>query len=300
MTTILTLALAAALADPPFIERLGGRVQLDRDGQIVAVNLRGTWVNDAEMIDIARLPRLKSLDLSHTRIGDEGLLRLKSAAGINDLNLFYAEWITDQGLTAVRGWKSLKRLNLRGTRISDPTLALISKMPALESLDIANTQVTDNGLDHLITLTNLKELSLGRSRLSENALEVLRMLPSLTYLDLSGARAATPDMDRRRTGTGAMNEATIRALAELKQLRTLRMGFSDITPYGLGELSGLSNVTKLGLEFCAGVNDQAVPELLKWKGLKYLDLQGSSMTPAAIEALKKARPDLTILGKGKP
>ena len=69
-------------------------------------------------------------------------------------------------MTAIRGWKHLKRLNLRGTRISDATLEMVSRIGGLEALDIANTAVTDNGLDYLITLVNLKELSLGRGRLS--------------------------------------------------------------------------------------------------------------------------------------
>jgi len=277
------------------IERIGGRAELDASGNIVAIDLRGSWVNDAEMIDIGRLPRLERLDLSHTRISDEGLLRLKTAPGITDLNLFYSEWITDQGLTAIRNWKPLKRLNLRGTRISDGTLALVSKLPALEALDIANTQVTDNGLDHLITLTNLKELSLGRSRLSENALAVLRMLPTLTYLDLSGARAAPPDMGRRRDGVGTLNEETLRALAELKDLRTLRLGFSDISAAGLGALSSLEKVEKLGLEFCTGLSDSAIAELAKWKALKYVDLQETRITTAGIEALRNAKPGMVIL-----
>ena len=40
----------------------------------MAVNLRGSWINDAEMIELARLPDLERLDLSHTRISDEGML----------------------------------------------------------------------------------------------------------------------------------------------------------------------------------------------------------------------------------
>src|SRR5688572_11791620 len=135
-----------------WITRLGGKVERDTAGNIVAVNLRGSWINDIEMLDLARLPHLQKLDLSHTRISDEGMLRLKNAPRITDLNLFYSEWLTDQGLTAIKGWKHLKRLNLRGTRISDGTLEIISGLTGLEALDVANTPVTDNGLDYLITL----------------------------------------------------------------------------------------------------------------------------------------------------
>src|SRR5712692_8429773 len=105
-----------------WIARLGGKIARDPVGRIVAVNLRGSWINDAEMIELARLPDLERLDLSHTRITDEGMLHLKAAPKIQDLNLYYAEWVTDQGLTAIRNWKHLTRLNVRGTRISTGTL----------------------------------------------------------------------------------------------------------------------------------------------------------------------------------
>ena len=225
-------------ADPTeWITQLGGKVGRDASGRITSVNLRGSWISDTEMLNLAAMPDLESLDLSHTRITDEGMLRLKSAPKISDLKLFYAEWITDQGLTAIRDWKHLKRLNVRGTRISDGTLELVSRMTGLEALDIAHTSVTDNGLDYLITLVNLKELSLGRGRLSNSAIETLRMLPTLTYLDLSGARPSPPDMPGRENSGQGMPEASVRALAELKDLRVLKLGYSAIGVEGLQILS---------------------------------------------------------------
>src|SRR5215469_14721187 len=174
--------------DTAWITNLGGRIERDSAGRVVAVNLRGAWISDVEMIELARLPDLERLDLSHTRITDEGMLNLRPAPKIRDLKLFYSEWITDQGMTAIKEWKSLRRLDVRGTRISDGTLEIGGHMPQLEALDIAHTEVTDVGLEKLITLTNLKELSLGRGRLTNAGLIMLRMLPQLTYLDLSGAR----------------------------------------------------------------------------------------------------------------
>src|SRR5262249_6661342 len=133
---LLLCALPLVLAED-WIGHMGGNVKRDSHGDIVSVNLRGSWINDADMIELGRLPKLEQLDLSHTRITDEGMLRLKPAPRISDLNLYYAEWITDQGMTAIRDWKRLKRLNLRGTRISDGTLQIVSKMTGLEALDIA-------------------------------------------------------------------------------------------------------------------------------------------------------------------
>src|SRR5271155_3997719 len=151
-------------SSPDWIEGIGGKVDRDAAGDVIALHLRGTWVTDTELLDIARLPKLERLDLSHTRITDEGLLHLKPARQIRDLNLYYSEWITDQGMTAIKNWKMLKRLNVRGTRIANGTLEIVSHMPQLEALDVSNTQITDNGLDLLIAMTGLKELALGRSR----------------------------------------------------------------------------------------------------------------------------------------
>lgn len=290
------IACGAAAAGPhDWIAGLGGKAERNPKGEIAAVSLRGSWINDAEMTQLARLPALERLDLSHTRITDEGLLHLKPAAKIRELNLYYAEWITDQGLTAIANWKSLRRLNLRGTRISDGTLEAVSHLTGIEALDIANTPVTDNGLEHLITLVNLKELAMGGGRRSGGSLQVLRMLPALTHLDLSGARPAPPDMPGRAGAGSGMPEESLRAMAELKDLRVLKLGHSNITSAGLRILATLEKVERLGLEGCRRVDDKAVEELGGWKSLKQLDLQDTQVTAQGLAALRKMRPDLMML-----
>ena len=278
---------------------LGGKVERDAAGNVVAVNLRGTWVDDVEMIDIARLPKLQRLDLSHTRITDEGMLHLKPASQIEDLNLYYAEWVTDQGMTAIRNWKRLKRLDVRGTRIANGTLEIVSHMPQLEALDISNTQVTDNGMDILITLTSLKELSLGQGRRGRAGdLGFLRVLTTLTSLDIGGAQPTPPDMGGRKIEhppAPPLPENTVKAMAELKELRVLRMGYTGVSTADLKALSVLQSVEKLGLEECPRVDDAALAELRNWKSLKYLDLQDTKVTELGVAALRKAKPGLVIL-----
>ena len=192
----------------------------------------------------------------------------------------------------------LKRLDLRGTRISNGTLEILSHMPQLEAVDIANTQVTDNGMEYLISLTNLKELALGRSRAGETDLSFLRMLPSLTALDLSGAKALPPDMGgktRRKPPTPVMPQKTLDALAELRNLRRLKLGYSGISSSDLKDLSKLQNVERLGLEACSRIDDSAVPILSQWKSLKYVDLQATQFTPQGVQMLQKAKPGIQIL-----
>jgi internalin A len=297
---LLSLATPLLVADTDWITRLGGKIERDSAGRITGVNLRGSWISDVDMIELARLPDLERLDLSHTRIGDEGMLNLKPAPQIKELKLFYSEWVTDQGLTAIKEWKHLKRLDVRGTRISDGTLEIVSRLTGIEALDIAHTEVTDVGLENLITLVNLKELALGRGRLSNSGLVALRMLPTLTHLDLSGARPAPPDSPTGRGGGSGMPDETLKAIAELKDLRVLQLGYSSITADGLRSLSSLEKVEKLGLQGCSRVNDAALAELAKWKALKYIDVQEDPVTEKGLADLRSAKPGLKILSGGNP
>jgi internalin A len=297
---LLLFATQLLAIDIDWIARLGGKIERDPTGRIVAVNLRGSWISDSDMIELARLPDLERLDLSHTRISDEGMLNLKPAPKIKDLKLFYSEWITDLGLSAIKDWKHLRRMDVRGTRISDGTLEIVSHMTGLEALDIAHTEVTDLGLDHLISLVNLKELSVGRGRLSNSGLVALRMLPTLTYLDLSGARPTPPDNPGGRGAGSGIPEETLKAIAELKDLRVLYLGFSAITADGLRTLGSLDKVEKLGVQGCSRVDDAALAELAKWKSLKYLDVQEAPVTEKGLAELRKAKPGIKILIGGIP
>lgn len=290
---LLSAALARALRaadDTGWIERLGGSVQRDAAGNVIAINLGDTWINDAEILDLLAFGNLVRLDLSHTRISDEGLLRLKPARQLEELNLLYAELITDLGLTAVRGWRRLKSLNVRGTRISDDTLLIVGELDQLESLDLVNTRITDNGLESLASLTRLKHLALGRTQITESAMEMLRLLATLESLDLGG-----PARNQRGRASGAMQESLVSAIAALPELRVLKLGYTDIDAHGLHNLSVLGKLGKLGLECCPRVDDKALMELAAWKSLRFLDVQETKVTQAGIEALQAAKPGIRIL-----
>jgi Leucine-rich repeat (LRR) protein len=287
-------------SDTNWITNLGGKVERDSAGRIVAVNLRGSWVSDVDVIELARLPDLERLDLSHTRITDEGMLNLKPAPKIRELKLFYAEWITDQGMRAIKEWKYLKRLDVRGTRISDGTLEIVSSMSTLEALDVSHTEVTDLGLENLITLDNLKELTLGKGHVTTSGFAKVRMLPGLVYLDIGGSQSLRPDNPNGRLSGAMMPEDTLNAFTELKGLRVLNLGFSQINADGLRILATLEHVEKLGLQGCARVDDAALTELAGWKTLKYLDVQEDPVSEKALAALHQARPDIKILSGGTP
>src|SRR5205823_10887903 len=98
-------AAAASGEDTSWIEKTGGSAARDSAGRIVAVDLRSGWVTDSDIPRLAQMPDLKRLDLSLTRISDRGLRALKTAPGIVELNLYFAELISDESTAIVKGWK---------------------------------------------------------------------------------------------------------------------------------------------------------------------------------------------------
>jgi Leucine-rich repeat (LRR) protein len=276
-------------ADSDWIAEAGGVITRDRAGRIIGVNLRSTWVTDSDLLRLAKLPHLTHLDLSLTRITDHGLQQLKDAPGIVELNLYYAEQITDEGMAAVKGWKKLKRLNLRGTKITDTTLEHLANVTTLESLDIGFAQITDVGLDRLAPLLNLKELAISGNKLTDVGLQALRQLPGLTSLSLGGSQ---------RTDSGlwsiSLTELGLDAITTLKDLRELRLDGMPVSVRWLEKLKSLSKLERLSLQGCKRLGDDGAPALGSWPSLQVVDLTGTPMTEKGIAGLRRAKPHARI------
>ncbi|MEX2302561.1 MAG: hypothetical protein WD733_16580 [Bryobacterales bacterium] len=273
-----------------WLARLGGQAQTHASGRITSLNLRGSWIDDSEMFEIADLPALKRLNLSHTRITDEGLLRIKDLKTIEELNLEYTELVTDGGLLCVRDWRNLTHLNLRGTRVGDGTMEILGKLVQLRTLDACDTDVTDTGFDYLITLTSLEDLGLPGDAVGKIGISALRLLTTLKRLDLSGLGTS-----RRPPKQEPLDEELVQVMAGLNRLETLELGRLGVTAESLRSLSRLESVAKLGLARCRLVDDGAIAVLSGWRSLQRLDLQDTAVTAAGIARLREARPDLRVL-----
>jgi Leucine-rich repeat (LRR) protein len=292
MKSLLLMLMAAWLMLPvssDWITEAGGPVTRDRAGRITGVDLRATWVTDSDLPQLAALPYLTHLDLSLTRITDHGLQQLKNAPGIVELNLYYAEQITDEGMAAVKGWQKLKRVNLRGTKITDTTLEHLANVMTLEALDVGFAQITDVGLDRLTSLPNLKELMIGGNKLTDTGLQALRQLPSLTSLSLGGMQ---------RTDSGlwsiSLTELGLDTITTLKELRELRLDGMPVTARWLEKLKVLNKLERLSLQGCKRVGDEAVPLLAPWPTLRVLDVKGTAMTEKGLADLRRAKTNAQI------
>lgn len=242
------------------------------------------------MTNLAAQPGLKKLDLSMTRVTDQGLLLLKPLAGLEELNLRYAELITDEGMSAVKGWKHLRRIDVRGTKVTDTTVGYLGALTTLEAIDLGFAQISDNGIEFLTNLPRLKQLTLGGNKLTDTGMQALRLMPTLDYLDLSGPQ---------RTDSGlwsvSLTESGVAAVATLKELRELRIGGSNVTALSLEALrKGLPKLERISLQRSKRITDEALNVLLEWRSLKEIDLKDTKVTEAALRQLRAARPDCLV------
>jgi Leucine-rich repeat (LRR) protein len=99
------------------IKKLGGKVRLDGEGNVVEVNLEGTQVTDDDLRFLKALMDLRKLDLEETRITDAGLVHLKVLTKLEELDLEETR-ITDAGLEHLRGLTNLRKLSLDDTRVT--------------------------------------------------------------------------------------------------------------------------------------------------------------------------------------
>ncbi|HYI95706.1 MAG TPA: hypothetical protein VEX68_19345 [Bryobacteraceae bacterium] len=277
-------------ADPQWITDAGGVVLRDNSGGITGVDLRSSWVTDSDLAEVAKIPNLKTVDLSLSRVTDRGLRALRPATSIVSLNLYFAELITDEGLSIIKGSKHLKRLNVRGTKATDTTLEFVSSIPTIESLDIGYAEITDVGLDRLTSLTNLRELTIGGNKLTDAGVHLLRQLPQLTYLDVGGSQ---------RTDSGlwsvTLTDVGVESIATLSELKELRMAGTGVSARSLEKLKSLEKLERLLLQNCKRVGDDSIAVLSTFPALRVIDVYGTSVTAQGVAELRKNLPKAQIL-----
>ncbi|MBK7930430.1 MAG: hypothetical protein IPJ98_24015 [Bryobacterales bacterium] len=296
MRLIAALLLAAvALVANDWIAALDGKAETAPDGSIRALSFRRGWVSDADLDRIAQLDKLERLDLSETRVTDLGLLKLKDLKNVRELNLFYAELVTDEGLAAMRNWAKIERINARGTKVTDNTLALLAGKTTITALDIGFAEVTDSGLQHLATLPNLRSLAVGGNKLTEVGLQVLRTLPQLESLDLSG---------KQRTDSGLWTLGTtdlgLDPVATVGGLRELNLSGLGITSRGLAKLKPLAKLARLDLHGCKRAGNDAAPALAALPALRWVDVRDTAFTAEGVAELRRLRPDVRVEGAPAP
>lgn len=148
---------------------------------------------------------LTTLNVSGTQITDAGMLEIGKFTSLTSLYISKAE-ISDVGVKELRHLNNLTTLNIVGNKITDEGLKSIGELTQLERLHIGRSDVTEVGLKELNNLKNLRELNLANASLNDACVKELSQFTSLTILLL---------------GSNEMTDAGLDELSNLKNLKLL-------------------------------------------------------------------------------
>ncbi|MEZ5365711.1 MAG: hypothetical protein R2748_26120 [Bryobacterales bacterium] len=224
----------------------GGLAYLRSWNELQSLDLRGTQVRSQVFEILPAFPRLRRLDLSHTRITDEGFDRLAELEELEDLAI-------------------------GSTRLEGAALDYLKQAPHLRTLDLSGVQRVDSGIWGIaLNLSNLR-------RIGE--------LTALERLDLSGATITDVGSDRPgRPDAERTSLPGLEALAGLKRLRELDLSRQPVTGPDLRFLIELPELRVLRLGQCVDIDDDAAAVLAQLP-LEELYIAGTAISAPGLAIL---------------
>ena len=219
-------------------------------------------------------PELKRLVLPHAKIGDDDLANVALLPRLEELKLgrafhdtgddlvgyFHGSFAgfdlnTPEGMRGLNDLIAQRSVVLRNCAITSEGMKHLSRAVSLIRLSLELTAIDNDGLRHLSALPHLEELDLRLTKVDSDGIRYLRDFPALKRLDIGNNRYIRGE--------------ALKWVADISTLEELR------PPHAL--------------------SDVQMRELHDLKGVRVLDLKDSRVSPEAIEALKAALPQCSVL-----
>jgi len=270
--------------------------------------------DDAMVAQLTGLEHLASLAITNSGIGDAAVATIASSfPNLVELDLSSNTNLTGASMKSIASLTKLERLALVQTRFNDLTLRRLSKLPALEAIDLrGNMEAGDMTLAVLGRLPRLRAVKHRSSVVTDEGLAELAKsgtLDSLLAQDFAITNASGPHLASlagltslevfRCQGFGSEGVLALAALKKLTRL-TLR-DLPEVGNDGLAVLAELPELKRLYLHELASVSDDGLAHLAPASQLEVLDVWSvprlTDATAKRIASLPKLR-ELSIRETG--
>ena len=183
---------------------------------------------------LSELPKLETVVTNRVSLDGSGIAAMASLPHLKTL-MVDATGLPSAAFAALKQLTSVEQLSLQDAKtFTDEAAASLAKLDNLRQLGLYDAALTDQGLAHLQDLTELRSLHIWKGSFSDAGLGHLKGLIELRTLVLSA------DLD--------VGDEGLKALAQMKQLKSLELPGKRITDDGLAALSALTNLQSLNLE----------------------------------------------------
>ena len=141
-------------------------------------------ISHSESLEIVKIPHYYSFSEGNV-LNDGNVAVLSSLPNLKHLEL-HSEGLT--GACFRSGFQCVEELDLSGCPVTDSSLEIIAKLPALRKLQIDGNALTVNSLNLLGTQTNLEGITIHKLRLDDSAIDAFRSLIRIPKVTLSCTR----------------------------------------------------------------------------------------------------------------
>ena len=220
---------------------------------------------------LATFRSLKSHEISDATLAELGTLT-EGLETVTEINASGSGLLTGAGLANLSKLPALNSLDLSSTNVSNEVMRHLTQVPMLASLSLNGTSISDDGLTVLNACPNLKKLEIKGCRLTPNGFAAIGKMPVLEELNFE----VTP----------GLNDVTLDLICEARTLR--RLNFRDcggITDSGMAALAKLEVLEELNINRSA-VTSEGFLAVTKGGGLKNMKLLGVSVTPMTEKGAK--------------
>jgi hypothetical protein len=248
-------------------------------GELEALHLAGLRISASALVEVARLKKLRVLELDDTNVGDAGLDAIKAMPALAEISFKDMRGVGARGMTALAGLRRLDTLHLGFAEVDD-SLEKLAASRTLRQLVLLRATVTDARAAAIAKIKSLRVLVLSYTPITDGALAHVSALPQLATLELVSTR---------------ITDDGVKALSVTKTLTNLDLTDTATTDAALDALVELPKLTSLVLRGTK-VSDAGAAKLARAKSLKHVDLAGTAVTDEGLKSLARALPEARVVG----
>jgi hypothetical protein len=270
-------------------------IGLMQERQLTGLHASGQ-MTDAVLERVTRLDHIRALDLKGSKeLSDDGARHLARLPRLRHLNLMGCG-ITDRGLEVLKTLPALETLVLTWTSITDAGAAYLSACEHLRKVDLSGTASGDGAIRALAGKRNLCEFRSG-TEVTDGGLALLHDLPVFRTWQGGEPRMALLSAERHTflMLRGPFTDTGMAQLARLEGLFALNVD-SDrlaITGAGLAPLASLPHLEWLAFD----ARDESMPHIAALPYLRFLMCQDTTAGDDGFVALSRSRSIEHIWGR---
>ena len=232
---------------------------------------KGTHFGLRHLADLSNLQELSINSRKDYPIDAKSLGHLADLTDLQSLDFGYCE-ITDEAMPIIGKFRELRRLDLRGSRITDAGMAQLSDLGKIKDLNLGDCEaVTDAGIRVISNFRDLKSLSLTGTQLTDAGISAFHSHSGLNNLSMAG--------------THILDEG-VASLIELTNLKTLDLSNTAVTDQAMKSIQVLDALTVLNLSATeiTGLGLEAIDLPPR---LRHLYLSETSLSDSALKSLTR-------------